>query len=418
MAEQHWGFRWRLAGLAAVCLLQTALALEPNQQLSQYIRDQWGPKQGFPGGIVYAIAETDDGYLWIGTERGLVRFDGLNFRLIHNENSTSFPAGPVLGLTTDSAGYLWIRLQGPGLLRYRDGKFENVLSKFDQQEYGVTAMCRGVNGEVLLSALVNGKLRYSGGRFVRLAPMSTLPNFRLISMAETADGKVWMGTRDVGLFSLSEGRLSNIERGALDKKINCLLPIGNHELWIGTDSGVVRWNGTELTRDGVPRLLERTQALAMTRDRESNIWVGTASGLVRINARGAASSEKRSGAVTVLFEDREGNLWIGSTQGIERFRDSVFVTYSAAEGPLAENNGPLYVDSEERTWFASSNGGLFWQRGTHIERITRSGLDKDLVCSITGSNSGVWIGRQRGGLTHLGFRGGSFSAKSYTEAEG
>jgi signal transduction histidine kinase/ligand-binding sensor domain-containing protein len=416
--EQHWAFRWLLAGLAATCLIRTALALDPNRSLAQYIRDQWGAKQAFHGGIVYAIAETADGYLWIGTEKGLVRFDGLNFRLINNENSTAFPAGPVLGLTTDSAGDLWIRFQGPGLLRYRDRKFENILSKLEDWENNITAMCRGINGEVLLSAFVNGMIRYSGGRFVTLAPVSTLPHYLVISMAETADGKVWIGSRDAGLFSLNEGRISHVGRGAQYKKINCLLPIGDRELWIGTDSGVVRWNGTELTQEGVPRSLERTQALAMTRDRESNIWVGTASGLWRINARGVLSSEKRGEAVTALFEDREGNLWVGSTQGIERFRDSVFVTYSAGKGVISENNGPLYVDAEDRVWFASSNGGLFWRRGTHIEHVTAAGLDNDVVYSITGCNGELWIGRQRGGLTHLGFNGGSFTAKTYTQAGG
>jgi len=211
--------------LAATCLIRTSLALDPNQPLSQYIRDQWGAKQGFPGGIVYAIAETADGYLWIGGEKGLVRFDGLNFRLIRTENSTAFPAGPVLGLTTDSSGYLWVRLPGAGLLRYRDGKFEDVLSGFEQMEVGVTAMCRGINGDVLLSALANGKVRYSGGRFISLAPGSTLTNFLAISMAETADGTVWMGSRDAGLFALSKGQLSRIDRGASGREREYLLVI-------------------------------------------------------------------------------------------------------------------------------------------------------------------------------------------------
>ncbi|MBX3280793.1 MAG: ATP-binding protein [Acidobacteria bacterium] len=371
--KQRWAFRWDrwlLAGWVATCLIRTALALDPNQPLSQYIRDQWGAKQAFPGGIVYAIAETADGYLWIGAEKGLVRFDGLNFRLISYEDSIALPPGPVLGLTTDSAGYLWVRLQGDSLLRYRDGKFVNALSGFGQREHGITAMCRGIKGDVLLSALANGKLRFSGGNFIPLAPESTPLDFLVISMAEGADGTVWMGSRDAGLFSLSEGRLSHIGRGVQDnKKINCLLPLDNQELWIGTDSGVARWNGTEFTRGGVLRSLERIRTLALIRDRESNIWVGTANGLARINAKGVLSAEKRGGAVTALFEDREGNLWVGSTQGIERFRDTVFVTYPAAEGAGMERGGPLYVDAEERTWFAAAN---------HVVRVNRDNL-------ITGS---------------------------------
>jgi signal transduction histidine kinase/ligand-binding sensor domain-containing protein len=417
-AEKIWFFRWLAAGLAAICLIRTGFALDPNQPLSQYIRDQWGAKQGFPGGIVYAIAETPDGYLWIGAEKGLVRFDGLNFRLINSENTTAFPGGPVLGLTTDSAGNLWLRLQGAGLLRYRDGKFEDVLPGFEQKENGVTAMCRGINGDVLLSALVNGKARYSGGKFISLTRGSASPNLLVISMAETADGTVWMGSRDAGLLSLNNGRLSRIGQSGQDKKINCLLPIGVQEVWVGTDSGVARWNGSELIRDGALRPLDRVQALALGRDRESNIWVGTANGLARISAKGVLSLEKRGGAVTALFEDREGNLWVGSAQGIERFRDSVFVTYPEAEGAVSGSGGPLYVDAEERAWSAPSDGGLFWRKGARVETVNVAGLDKDVVYSIDGGAGGLWIGRQRGGLTHLGFKSGSLAARTYTQAEG
>ena len=94
--------------------------------MSQYIRDAWGAEQGFPGGTVYAIAETDDGYLWIGAEEGLVRFDGLNFRLFNHASLTAFPAAPILGLTTDAEGNLWIRPQSSGLMRYRAGIFHDV----------------------------------------------------------------------------------------------------------------------------------------------------------------------------------------------------------------------------------------------------------------------------------------------------
>src|SRR5262249_43334608 len=153
------------------------------------------------------------GYLWIGTEKGLVRFDGLNFQLIQPSNAQASPIGPVLGLIADAEGNLWIRLRSPGMLRYRDGKFENALSTLERREPGVTSMCLGTNGAVMLSALVNGTLRYSGGKFVTLAPMSTLPNFLVISMAETPDGNIWLGTRDAGLFCLGAGRAYAITKG-------------------------------------------------------------------------------------------------------------------------------------------------------------------------------------------------------------
>jgi ligand-binding sensor domain-containing protein len=127
-------------------------------------------------------------------------------------------------------------------------------------------------------------------------------------------------------------------------------------------------------------------------------------------------------AVTALFEDREGNVWIGSANGIERLRDSVFATYSVPEG-LSENNGPVYVDPQNRTWFAPENGGLYSLSDGKIASVSAAGLDEaglehDIVYSIAGNSGGLWIGRQRGGLTHLISNGESLTAKSYTTADG
>ncbi|MBZ5593521.1 MAG: hypothetical protein LAP39_14860 [Acidobacteriia bacterium] len=416
--QSHCVLKRLLAGLATAYLASTAQALDPNREIAQYIRDQWGAEQGFPGGNVYAMAETDDGYLWIGAEQGLVRFDGLNFRLFNLANLTALPPGPVLGLTVAAGGNLWIRPQSAGLLRYRAGVFRDVSAQLPRAETGVTAMCAGRNGEILL-ARPGGNLKSSGGKLV---PLGLTVESLVISMAQTADGRIWMGTRDEGLFSPSEGGVSSIAEGLPDKKVNTLLALGDRELWIGTDNGLVRWNGTELTQAGLSPSLEHAQILAMTRDRESNIWVGTARGLMRVNAKGVSSLEKRGrqtvGAVTAVFEDREGDLWAGSAGGIERFRDSVFLTYSTSEGPRSGNGGPLYADTENRTWFGPSDGGLFWITGDQIRQVSSAGLDKDVVYSIAGGPGELWIGRQRGGLTHLTTKEGSFTARTYTQREG
>ena len=312
-----------------------------------------------------------------------------------------------------------MRFQNLSLLRYRSGTFQNVSPDLSSVEKGVTAMCRGNGGEVLFVTRSKGLLRSSGEGLTPFDSTTSQPTFLVISIAETADGKVWIGSRDGGLFSLSGGLVSSVAPGSPDRKINCLLPVGPKELWIGMDNGVVRWNGTEITRTGLPRSLEHVQTLAMTKDREANIWIGTASGLLRINALGVSSLEKRGGeAVTALYEDREGNLWVGGARGIERFRDSVFMTYSASRGLGSEINGPLYADAENRAWFAPADGGLFWLKEAHIERATIAGLGKDVVYSIAGGKGELWVGRQRGGLTRLRHKGGSFSAETFTQAEG
>ncbi len=108
---------------------------------------------------------------------------------------------------------------------------------------------------------------------------------------------------------------------------------------------------------------------------------------------------------------------MGRADGIERLRDSVFMTYYASGGVPSRNNGPLYVDSEGRTWFGPSEGGLYWRKEGHLGRITAAAVQKDIVYSIDGRKGELWIGR-RGGLTHLRESGASFIAKTYTAAEG
>ena len=405
--------------IASICLIQAAYAIDPNRAMSQYVRDRWSTEQGFPRGPVYAIAQTPDGYLWIGTEAGLVRFDGWTFRLVQDE-SKSFTITSVLGLTTAEDGSLWIRLEDLTMLRYRNGVFENPLSG-PVPPIDISAMSRARHDGVLAWKMDNGALDFGAGALQRKVPSARdLPRSPVTAIAQTPSGDIWMGTRDAGLFRFDGSKTSAIRKGLPDLKINCLLPGSNQDLWVGTDNGIAKWNGSELTEAGLPASLNRFQALAIVRDRDANTWVGTDSrGLLRFNSLGVASlQESDSKAVTALFEDREGNIWIGSANGLERLRDSAFVTYSLPEGLPTDGSNPVFVDAANRTWFAPLEGGLVWIKNGKHEYVHAAGLDKDVVYSIHGRTGELWLGRQRGGLTELREEQGSFSATTFTHADG
>ncbi|HEY2458095.1 MAG TPA: two-component regulator propeller domain-containing protein [Candidatus Acidoferrum sp.] len=397
-----------------------------------------------PGGSITAIAQTSDGYLWIGTDKGLVRFDGLNFHQFESAHPNPNPIGPVRTLMVDASDNLWILLQNTQVFRYKTGNFELIRG---DTENGTTAIARGTSGAVLLSSLAVGTVTYSNNRFRSLSSAALLadaarvangeapdqrttpfswfdrlaaPTSVVIAMAQTGDGKIWLGTERRGLFYLQEGRVLSALNGQVDTKINCLLPLQNSELWVGTAKGVLRWNGTELTVAGVPPSLRNLDALSILRDRDSNIWVATSRGLFRYNANGVSllSTDETAGPVAALFEDREGNIWIGSARGLERLRDSAFVTYSLPD-LKSHSMGPLHVDSGGRTWVAPIQGGLRWLKEGKSGVVTADGIANDVVYSITGAGEDdVWVGRQQGGLTHLRYSGNSFTAKTYTQADG
>jgi len=441
--------KWAVAGVVALYLAASASALDPSRTVSQYIRRSWGPEKGFASGSVTAIAQTTDGYLWIGTDKGLVRFDGLNFRQFEQANPSSFAIGAVQNLLADEQGNLWVLLRSTKLLRYRDGSFERVRG---EGENGITTIGRGIRNRILLSSLAMGTLTYDGERFESASsePMSkhsagaitetpderstrlswstglaphrlAAPTSTVISIATTADGKIWLGTENRGLFYLHEGQVSVPPKGLPASKVNLLLPLENSELWIGTAEGLVRWNGTELTHSGVPSSLIHAEVLSMIRDRDANIWVGTNRGLLRFNDNGVSALARNGSvsdsAVTALFEDREGNIWIGGPHGLERLRDSAFVTYSVPAFK-SQGIGPLYVDGHDHVWLAPIAGGLGTLKGGIIQPFQSAELGRDIVYSITGSGNDLWLGRQRGGLTHLRYTHGPRTSKSYTQADG
>ena len=389
--------------------------------MTQYVRDHWGVEQGFPKGPLYAITQAADGYLWIGTQSGLLRFDGWKFSPVLDP-SGAFSITGVYGLTPGDDGSLWILSEYQVLLRYKNGVFEHP--RFDQVSPGtISAISHSSNGELLVSKMETGTFALHGGQFRRLAAGDALPRSPVISLVQTRNGDFWMGTRDAGLFRLAGGKTTAVRNGLPDLKVNCVTPAGDGGLWVGTDNGVVRWNGSELVPAAIPASASHFQALAMVEDRDGNLWVGTDSqGLLRLNSQGLASLPRSDNAsheaVTAVFEDREGNLWAGGSDGLERIRDSSFVTYSTPEGLPANGSNPIFVDGENRMWFPPTSGGLWWVRGQQHGHLSNDGLDRDVVYTIDGTKGEMWLGRQSGGLTHLREEHGSFSAKSYTQANG
>ena len=283
--------RWIPIGIVLTVLVADARALDPNRLPSQYVRGQWTTETGFPGGAVNGIAQTADGYLWIGADRGLIRFDGFNFRPVSFTPIAASSNVPILQLLTDAAGKLWIRPQGAYLVRQKDRRFESI-------RYGlpaITALSKDNNGGVLVSDIEQGTFRFTADHVQKLGPSSP----PVISMAETTDGKVWLGTLGDGLFFLTGGRATNVNTGLPDRKINSLLPIGE-ELWVGTDTGLYHGNGNGFRRLELPSFLGNVQVLSLLRDRDSNIWVGTTRGLLRINGKGISFSAENEDRKSVV----------------------------------------------------------------------------------------------------------------------
>lgn len=412
-----------VAAVLALLLAATPVsALDPDRFMSQYLRDEWGPARGYTGGSVYGFAQTPDGYLWIASDNGITRFDGVKFEALPLPASATVGGPTALGVAASDDGKLWLRMRGRTLVGYRDGVFEDLMAAHGQTQGTIYAMSSQPGGDVLIAGFNNGVLRFHRGQLETVVPPRNMPNTPVTSIADTIRG-VFLGTRDAGIFKVTGATVEHVASLLSEETINCLLGDPSGDVWIGTDRGIARLTNAGIERVALPQDLRGVAALSLLRDHESNLWVAAAArGVIRINRTGAALlpdwDARKSGAATALYEDREHNLWVGTTRGVDRLRDGIFATYSGFSELPSDQIGPIAVDGQDRAWFASTRGGLCWLQGDRPHVVDAAALRRDVVYSLDARGDEVWIGRQYGGLTHLLWVMGNAVTATYTEKNG
>ncbi len=421
---RHAAVPFALFWFALPLLVARALLGAPQDKITpSHSVDIWDQAAGFPGGYVYSITQTRDGYLWIGTSKGLVRYDGLTFVFIRESDLSAEIKSPVVGLVTDSNDQLWATDDRTHLFRYAAGRLVGPLFDKSKHQYQASPINRTRDGWLLFASETQGLVEYARGAARVLLDSSAIPNSPT-AVAETADGTFWVGTRDTGVFRL------NVARGAPEvrhisglpyTKINCLLAVGASTLLLGTDKGLVSLHNGSLIQEARPELNKR-EILALANGLDGDVWIGTDSGLFKADAKDIDADGRihlldhltvRS-AVTSLFEDRAGNLWIGGPEVIERYRANGFTTYLSSAGLPSSNCGAIYVDDQGSVWFAPWDGGLFRLADGRIQRINAAGLKDDTVYSLAGGGGEVWAARKNDGVTRFRLSGGELQTSTYT----
>ena len=389
----------------------------------------WDHASGFPGGHVFSMTQTADGYLWFGTGNGLVRYDGLRFEFIPRANSNDLSNGLIPRVLTDASGQLWAADDFTHLFRYEAGLLKGPVPDNGRHGYAVSSVSMTSDGWLLFVSELQGVVEYQRGeRRVLLEPRA-VPGAPT-AVAQTADGAIWIGTAEKGLYQFrpEKGEASLMQVPSLsNKRINCLLPLAKATLLVGTKQGLFISDGNNSFREVSPTPAP-AEILALASGLKGRIWIGTERQIFKadpkdIDARGRIHSLDQltvngNTAVTALFEDRDGNLWIGEPEAIERYQDSAFITYrrsessaeDSSEGLPCSNCGAIYVDADQGVWFAPPDGGLFRISQGRVQSIEIAGLKNDIIYSITGAAGEVWVARRNGGLTRLTVEGNAVRA--------
>jgi len=416
--------------LLLVLLLSGAVSgLAQGNITPTYKHDLWNTDAGFPGGYVYSITQTANGYIWIGSSNGLIRYDGLSFVPIRQSDSNPDVRLPVWGLLTDFNDQLWAIDDHTHVFRYSADHLIGPLPDNERHRYRLSPLvARTREGRLLFGSAVQGLIEYEHGSAHVLLDPGLMPNLPT-AVAQTADGTFWIGTEGLGVFRvrLLEGapEIENIA-ALTNTRINCFLPIGTSTLLIGTGKGLLTLHNGKLIEQ-VNSELRNQEILALTNGTRGDIWIGAEGQVFKASAGdigrdGQIHSLDRvgvTGAVTALFEDRDGDLWIGGPEKIERYRDSGFISYLSSTGLPCVNCGAIYADHHDRVWFAPWDGGLFRLSQGSIQPIEVAGLKHDTVYSIIGgAEDEVWVGRKYGGVTRLRLSGDALEASTYTQREG
>jgi signal transduction histidine kinase/ligand-binding sensor domain-containing protein len=388
--------------------------------------DDWDTAAGFPGGYVYAVTQTSDGYLWIATSKGLLRYDGLSFMPVAASDSSG--GFPVVGAVVDAHDALWAVDDHTYLYRYVAGRIERSQSDNGKHQYLAALASKTRGGSLLFASKLQGLVVYEEGEFRPVLDPRKMPDLPT-AVAQTADGAFWIGTLEAGLFRLTiapSGPTVQQVAGLNNLMINCLLPIGSSTLLVGTDKGLLTLRNGSLIPEARQELSKRP-ILALANGFEGDVWIGTDGEVFRANARNIDAEGVTHSldvldvhkTVTALFVDRDGNLWIGSPETIERYRNNGFSTYFTSAGLPCGNCGAIYVDPQDRLWFAPWDGGLFRIAQGQLEPVEVAGLKDDTAYSIAaGAPNEVWIARKHGGVTRLLLSGEALRASTYTRQNG
>ena len=389
-------------------LLSDATAQRPDTHPAPgtYVYEVWQTERGLPHNAIHALHQTWDGYLWLGTAVGLVRFDGVQFTLVNDEQAPHINTSYVWALYEDRAGNLWIG-SGSKLSRYRDGQFTTYTTADGLANDFVRAIYEDREGSLWIGTYGGGISRYRDGRFTTYTTDDGLADNVVYQILETRDGTLWAGTAS-GLSRFDGHRFIHFATGdgSGTDDVFALFEDRSGTLWMGTDRGL--WQvgeGGILPPPGVAGLSPGA-VRALSEDQEGNLWVGTeGNGLFRLHNGSitdyTAAATLAHDDVRAIYEDREGNLWIGTNGGgLYRFKSPRVTVYGTTEGLASDVAFSVYEDRESAVWIGTSGGLSHWKDGRFTTYTTADGLPSEIVFSLLqGRDGALWIGTMSGGLT-------------------
>ncbi|HET6845062.1 MAG TPA: two-component regulator propeller domain-containing protein, partial [Candidatus Angelobacter sp.] len=358
--------------LCAAMLCSSALALDPHKSATQFAHTAWTARDGIIG-PVRSIAQTPDGYLWLATDAGLYRFDGIRFVLWQPGFGDHLPGPSALSLCAARDGSLWIGFASGGISHLHHGRLKNYSPAEGAPNGGIVSIVEDRSGAIWAGGPY-GIGKFANGKWSRVGDDLGYPAPGLQTLLVDHRGNLWVAT-DGHNFGLSKDSVlrntiltlaPNANRfagtgEAIGQVLNMAeAPDGN--VWASDTSGTAVWpiqNGSRQER----QIVVGAESTCLLFDGDNSLWIGLVEGGLRrmadfrrkehVTPDQFQTNDGLSGStVYTTFRDREGNVWFGTTAGLDRFSENKVTPFSAREGLVPDQHIAL-VSTGDSVWVIS-----------------------------------------------------------------
>src|SRR5438874_4975328 len=402
--------------LMAVTFSASIHALDPQKLISQFTHTSWSAKDGIPG-PVRAIAQTPDGYLWLGTEAGLYRFDGIRFVLWESRFGERLAGSSIWSLLSAHDGSLWIGFGSGGMSHLRDGRLQNYSPNESVPSGGVLSIVEDANGHIWAGGQY-GFSKFTDGKWRRIGAELGYPAPGAQALFVDTYGTLWAATDGLN-FDLSDDPTrrntilsleANGQRftatGEAIGMVWTMTGTPNGEVWIADTTGrtVRAIAGNIGSKTEIP---VGDEPMCLLFDSSRSLWVGLIErGLGRTTDAGQSehsgldhfqvSDGLSGGLVYSTFKDREGNIWFGTAGGLDRFRENKVTPFSAREGLDPDQQIALTSTPDGSVWIISYTRDSV-RRFYHGRFVTSklpfySTSDSTRILSLSADGSNAWVG--------------------------
>lgn len=397
----------RLAGFIAILFILgfsassgskgIAADLDRQQNRANYGLDFWREAEGLPQSRIRAIEQTRDGYLWLGTDSGLVRFNGTSFTVFTTKTG-SLRDNEVSGLQEDNDGGLWISTYGGGLTLLKDGRFTTFTTADGLLDEVIKKLDKDAEGNIWM-VTPNGACRYAKGSFTKFTTREGLSNNFVTAICARSAKGVFVATAG-GLYRLVNEKFERLQ-GIVEEKdgrIEHLVSGSDGSLWIGFHEAVVkRWKDGGLTAYARQQNLAE-RILHLYEDPQGTLWAALPGGLYRLRdgvfeAVMSKDDNTRMGTISRLLGDGEGNLWIGlESNGLGRLRARQLATLTIADGLPNDSTRSVFQDRQRNLWIGTATGLARYRNGSMVSYSEVGGSHLGSVRSIAEDAGGtMWI---------------------------